>query len=184
MLKSSIRDKILTQRRQQSVESALAKSIKIQQRLAATSEFRHAGSVALYSPIHGEVFTEGLFDVCRQEGRTLAYPRVRGEQLDFVQVEQRHELAPGGFGVLEPTGSLPVLPSALDLIVVPGVAFDGSGFRLGYGKGFYDRALHAKSSTAVLVGVCFELQLVDVLPAESHDIRMNMVVTEERILRF
>lgn len=184
MLKSSIRDKILTQRRQQSVESCLAKSVKIQQRLADTSEFRHADSIGLYSPIHGEVFTEGLFEACRQEGRAVSYPRVRGEQLEFVQVEQRQELAPGAFGVLEPAGSLLVMPSTLDLIVVPGVAFDRCGFRLGYGKGFYDRALHEKQSGSVLVGVCFELQLVDSLPAERHDVLMNMVVTEERILRF
>jgi 5-formyltetrahydrofolate cyclo-ligase len=69
------------------------------------------------------------------------------------------------------------------MVVVPGVAFDQCGHRLGYGKGFYDRVLCRKEEGRLLVGLCFELQLVCALPAEVHDVAMDLLITEERVLR-
>lgn len=184
MLKTSVRNEILKRRRQLSYEGCLAQSLRIQQRLLATSEFRAAESLALYSPVHNEVFTEELFHHAREQDKRVVYPRVRGDDLEFARVDRRDSLAHGAFGVLEPTGAELAEPARLDLIVVPGVAFDRSGYRLGYGKGFYDRALHDTSGRTVRVGLCYDFQLVDVLPAEKHDIAMDLIVTEEHILRF
>jgi 5-formyltetrahydrofolate cyclo-ligase len=182
MPKRSIRDELLARRRHLAAETCLGRSLEAQQNLLLTPEFVAATVVGLYSPVRNEVFTEEIFTEARRCGKTVTYPRVRGTLLDFVEVRERQELEPGAYGILEPGGVRVVPLAALELIVVPGVAFDLAGHRLGYGKGFYDRFLHERKGH--LVGLCFDFQLVEKLPAEVHDVRMNMVVTEERTLRF
>jgi 5-formyltetrahydrofolate cyclo-ligase len=178
MPKQSIRSEVLAWRRHLAAETCLQHSLLIQARLMRSPEFREAAAIALYSPVQNEVFTEQVFRQALKQGKSVVYPRVRGSDLEFVQVGDPAELAPGAFGVLEPTGSRVVSPACLDLVVVPGVAFDRAGHRLGYGKGFYDRGLQGQGS-CFLAGLCFELQIVDNLPAEAHDIRMDMVMTEK-----
>jgi 5-formyltetrahydrofolate cyclo-ligase len=184
MPKKSIRGSMLARRKHLAAETCLSHSIRIQQRVLRLDAFRQAGTLALYSPIWNEVFTEEVFCEARRQGKVVAYPRVRGDDLDFVAVDTLENLAPGTFGVLEPTGDALVAPGALDMVLVPGVAFDLAGNRLGYGKGFYDRVLCGTRRPALAVGLCFELQLVDRLPTEEHDVCLDLLVTEEREYRF
>ncbi len=184
MPKKSIRSTMLAHRRHLAAVTCAASSHAAQARLIETPEFSRATVLALYSPVFNEVFTEELFHAARRLGKRVAYPRVCGEALEFVEVSCREELKPGAFGVLEPSGSLVLPATSLDLMLVPGVAFDQAGFRLGYGKGFYDRFLHAADHCPCLVGFCYEFQLVADLPVESHDVGMSMLVTEARTLRF
>lgn len=182
MPKRSIRDELLTRRHHLTADVCLSRSLAAQQRLVLTPEFAAATVVALYSPVRNEVFTEEIFTVARHSGKIVAYPRVRGTLLEFVEVAEQQDLVSGAYGILEPGGTRVVPSAALELIVVPGVAFDLTGHRLGYGKGYYDRYLHTRRGQ--LAGLCFDFQLVETLPAEAHDVRMNLVVTEERTLRF
>lgn len=184
MPKKSIREEMLARRKALPPAACLGLSLRVQERLLASSEFAAAECLALYSPVLNEVFTEEIFAVSRRLGKRVAYPRVSGTILEFAEVTERGELSPGTFGILEPTGSRVVPPSSFDLLLVPGVAFDLSGHRLGYGKGFYDRILHRRAGHALLAGLCFEQQLVEALPAETHDVRMDMIFTEERTLGF
>ncbi|BCR04170.1 5-formyltetrahydrofolate cyclo-ligase [Desulfuromonas versatilis] len=184
MPKKSIRGRMLAQRRHLAAETCFAQSLHIQQNLLDTPEFAAARSVALYSPVYNEVFTEELFHAACRAGKRVAYPRVRGEVLEFLEVPAIGDLRPGAFGILEPVGSAALEVAQLDLLVVPGVAFDEGGYRLGYGKGFYDRVLHGCQNRGILVGLCFKFQLVSSLPVETHDIGMDMLVTEEQVLRF
>ncbi|APG28643.1 5-formyltetrahydrofolate cyclo-ligase [Syntrophotalea acetylenivorans] len=179
MPKRSIRADLLARRKHLAAETCLSHSLQIQQRLLQSAEFQSAAAVALYSPILNEVFTEQLFRAARIAGKLIAYPRVRGADLEFVQVAEAADLVPGSFGVLEPTGDQLLSPADLDMVVVPGVGFDRQGGRLGYGKGFYDRGLHCFRRPGYLVGLCFELQLLDKLPAENHDVHMDIIITEK-----
>jgi 5-formyltetrahydrofolate cyclo-ligase len=183
MPKKSIRETLLARRKHLSAETCLARSLLIQRRLLETAEFQKAAAVALYSPILNEVFTEELFRSAKQRGKLVAYPRVSGGSLEFVVTSAAEELRPGVFNVLEPIGKETIPFEELEMVVVPGVAFDQEGHRLGYGKGFYDRVLHRKGGGRALVGLCFELQLVEALPAEVHDVAMDLLITEERVLR-
>jgi len=180
MPKRSIRDELLARRQHLAAATCLSCSLAAQQRLVLAPEFVAAKVVALYSPVRNEVFTEDIFTAARRSGKTVTYPRVRGPLLDFVEVAERNELVPGAYGILEPRGSQVVPLAELELIVVPGVAFDLAGHRLGYGKGYYDRFLHERKGR--LAGLCFDFQLVERLPAEAHDVQMHMVVTEQRTL--
>jgi len=183
MPKRSIRDEFLARRHHLASVSCMSRSLAAQQRLAAAPEFASAAVVAVYSPIRNEVFTEEIFAAARCAGKAVTYPRVCGDLLEFVEVSTREDLSPGAYGILEPGGSRIVPLVDHDLVVVPGVAYDRSGHRLGYGRGFYDRVLSSDRGRAVLAGLCFDFQVVASLPAEVHDVRMDMVVTDERLLR-
>lgn len=184
MPKKPIRVDMLARRKHLAAEICLSHSLRIQERFLAMAVYRDAGTLALYSPILNEVFTEEIFHCARREGKKLAFPRVQGEDLVFVEVASRRELMPGSFGVLEPGGQDLVPASELDVLLVPGVAFDLCGHRLGYGKGFYDRALGRQGRPRQVIGLCYELQLVQRLPAEEHDVCLDLLVTEERCYAF
>jgi len=145
--------------------------------------FSEAATIALYAPIRNEVDTALIFGEARRVGKRVLYPRVCNEEMLFYEVEDAGELKQGAFGILEPcvTGEgLP--PDAADLIVVPGVAFDSSGHRLGFGKGYYDRFLARLRRPVILVGLCHDFQLLKQVPREEHDIRMQYIVTEQRVV--
>jgi len=113
--------------------------------------------------------------------RAVALPRVQGDRMEMFVTGSREELVPGAFGVLEPSDSaVPMEPSAIDVILVPGLAFDRSGGRLGRGKGYYDKYLAGASG--LKVGVCFDEQIVGTIPHEAHDRAMDAVVTPSGII--
>ncbi|AMV73011.1 5-formyltetrahydrofolate cyclo-ligase [Desulfuromonas carbonis] len=184
MPKTSIRQTVLNRRRLLAAEVCLAGSLQVQQRLLARPEFSAAESVALYSAVAGEVFTDLVFDVARQQGKSVVFPRVCSAGLEFYRVEGRDMLAPGAFGVLEPAAGAVVPLAAIDLAVIPGVAFDLLGHRLGYGKGYYDRTFCTATERPLLVGFAFDLQVVGQLPREGHDVRLDLLVTETRVIDF
>lgn len=179
MPKQVFRDELLAQRMQLTIEQRHDLSRDAQRNLVLSSVFSEATCIALYSPVRGEVETESLFAAARESQKRVCYPRVKGERMQFVEVDDLAALSRGTFGLLEPHGTSIVSPAGLDLMVVPGLAFDRTGHRLGYGKGFYDRELHSVGFSGVLVGFCFNFQLLDRLPAEPHDVPVDCLVTDQ-----
>jgi len=184
MPKRPIRTQLLAQRRHCSAEDCLHLSLLIQTRFLDSAAYRQAGCIGLYSPMLNEVQTELLARRCLADGKRLSYPRVKGAGLEFVAVSGLGDLAPGSYGIPEPTGEHLVPYPELELLVVPGVAFDLSGHRLGYGKGYYDRVLALCRPVLERVGFAYEFQVVAQLPADPHDCRLTRLVTEQRILHF
>lgn len=184
MPKRSIRSQLLAQRKSQSADDCLKLSDRIQQQFIDSGCLRDATCVALYSPINNEVHTGRLADYVLTSGKKLTYPRVQGGELTFLQVSGHEQLTTGAFGVLEPRGSEHVPLDALDVVVVPGVAFDQDGHRLGYGRGYYDRTLAACREDCKKVGLAYEMQLVEKLPTLEHDQVLSMLITESRTLVF
>lgn len=132
-----------------------------------------AGVVALYAPKSTEVETAAIAAELHRRGVRIAYPRVvTGTRvLEFAE----GELAPGAFGLLEPTGPALAL-DAITAFVIPGVAFDREGGRIGWGRGYYDATLAA--ATGLRIGLAFDCQLVERIPRDAHDIGVDLVVTE------
>ena len=184
MPKRSIRSRYLAERKSRPAASCLAASREIQRRFLASNLFLDAGCLALYSAIHNEVLTDQVAERALEQGKTLAYPRTRGDHLEFVRTRTQKDMAVGSFGVLEPRDGELVPVEKLDLVVVPGVVFDCSGHRLGYGRGFYDRALSACRADCAKVGFAYDFQLVATLPVAQHDKQLSALVTESRILNF
>lgn len=184
MPKKNLRRMLLEKRRNLPRDAWHEASCLIQDAFMSTGEFRTADSIALYSPLHGEVDTVSVAQIALRMGKTVAFPVVAGDGMVFRGVATLDDLEPGAFGILEPplrNEALP--PEDLDLIIVPGVAFDLRGNRIGYGKGYYDRLLHPFEGMGRLVGFCHDFQLVDAIAGEPHDVRLDIIITEKRVVR-
>lgn len=144
--------------------------------------YRRAERVLLYLPLPGELDTAALLDYTLAEGKQLLVPRCEaGGKMQAVPVEDWRSLIPGRLGLREPAKTLPAAdPKGIDLALVPGVAFDLSGRRLGYGKGYFDRFLPRTGAT--VAGVAYVEQILASLPAEAHDVRVEYLVTARGVL--
>lgn len=145
---------------------------------------RRAKRIALYAALPYELSTRPLFDAVVEKTGAALLPRTADPLgLEFFAVERWEELRPGAFGVLEPQNdgtAVRLMPG--DLVVVPGVAFDEDGYRLGHGKGYYDRAFAAELGDApTLVGFGYEFQIVDAVPHDHRDRQMDAIVTDRKI---
>ena len=172
-----------------SAERASALSRRVQQRLLATQAYRAAAKVVLYAPVGREVETALIAADALRSHRQLYYPIVdRGlRRIRLGAVSDLGELRPGAFGILEPpiTGALEdgALVSGLGaaLVCVPGIAFTPAAARLGRGGGYYDRLIAALPAEAVTAGLGYSFQLIDRLPEQTHDRRLDLIVTESAV---
>ncbi len=159
-----------------------ARSDRIVVRLTGQEVYRRAGCVASYVSISNEVDTHSLIDLALDSGKRVAVPVVEPNRaLIHREIRGLAELSPSGSGLLEPSGEdgAVVPPDAFDVVLVPGLAFDRAGNRVGYGAGYYDRFL--AMAPAVKIGLAYDFQLFDRLPAGPRDIPMDVVVTESGI---
>jgi 5-formyltetrahydrofolate cyclo-ligase len=182
MPKRTLRAATLARRRELTPRQVSSQSLTLQERFLELPEFQRSVMLALYAPIHHEVETAAVAGEALSTGRTLLYPAVEGNDLQFRRVAALSELAPGRYGIPEPKGES-CNPDDADLIVVPGVAFDLFGRRIGYGKGFYDKSLHRLEGRGKLVGFCYDFQLFEEIVGEPHDVTMDLIVTEMRVVR-
>ena len=161
-------------------EERAVRSLAAQMRLIATAEYTEAKSIMLYFPLGSEIDTSYISEKAFADGKHVIYPvtdEASGE-ITPVEVVAGAEFTKGGFGIHEPCGER--YTGEIDLIVVPGVAFDRRGGRLGFGKGCYDAFL--VDTDAFKIGLCYGIQLSDKLPTEEHDVQMDMIVTEREII--
>lgn len=150
--------------------------------------FSSAEVVCSYVSFREEVETVEFIAALLQEGRRVAVPvHLHGtaQSLIFAEIHALSELVRNHFGILQPPrAAARMLPTAaIPLFLVPGLAFDPAGRRLGYGLGFYDRAFADAAPGALKVGLAFELQVLESVPADPHDVPMDLVVTEDRVIR-
>lgn len=168
--------------RRQAVTAAAARAAAraVADHLLADPRVCAAPRVALYAALPDELPTLPLFGALGVLGRQRLLPRILSGEIEFAAVESWEELRPGFFGVLEPPEErLPVEPAAGDVVIVPGVAFDACGQRLGRGKGYYDRAFSdARGALPLLIGAGYEAQIVPAVPHDSRDRSMDAIVTE------
>lgn len=170
--------------RELTAEAAHVAGRRVALRLSHWREFGSVGEVAAFSSIAGEIAMGPSIEAARAHGHAILLPRMRGDSLEFVPISEPSggPLVAGRFGVLEPEPGLP--ERALKdgaLVLVPGLAFDLGGGRLGRGAGYYDRALaevRRQSDGVLFLGVGFALQMVDQVPMSSLDVRLDGVLTE------
>ena len=168
-------------------EARHAKSLSACALIAGTDEFKQARVVMLYLSTPEEVDTAPLALRCWQSGKTVAVPKVSWDQRRMLPVEiasLQTGMTSTGPGIREPIAGKPIPTDLIDLVIVPGVGFTASGFRIGRGMGFYDRFLAQSDFIGRSCGLAFEEQVVDQLPVLDHDMPLSMLVTDRRILRF
>lgn len=185
--KAALRARVLARR--DAEPDRAARSRRIAEYLLALPDLEHAEHVAAFIGVRSEVETADLVARLLANGRRVLVPRVAGTGLELIEVRHLEELADAPFGLREPPPALAADPArrpdltSLRLVLVPGVAFDRRGGRLGHGKGFYDRLLRRLPEGAVRVGVAFECQLVEEVPMGPADERVDRVVTEQGVHR-
>ncbi len=176
--KESIRSYVAKRRYALSDDEVIRKSVLISENLFRLDSFKLSHKIALYSPIRNEVGTTQVFLKSIEMEKEVYFPRVNGSSLDFYRIRDLNQLKPGSFNVLEPECDLfKVDPNEIDLFIVPGLAFDSSGNRLGYGKGYYDRAL-INVPEQNRVGLSYSFQVLNFVPANENDQKVGVVVTE------
>lgn len=181
--KGLLRSELLEARRKMSFEEVFSLSALVQRRLLESRFFAGAGKLALYSSFANEVLTEELFRAAKDSGRQVFYPRVaQGRSLAFYRVRELGEMAPGAYDLREPGPASEAAEAAeFDLVVVPGVAFDARGGRIGFGKGCYDAAL--AGAACPIVALAYEFQVLKTnIPLEPHDVTVTAIVTEDRVI--
>ncbi len=176
--KSGIRCDLLKRRLRLTFGEADKISKEIAKNLIGLKRFKNAHSVALYFPIKNEVMTEGIFESARELRKKVYFPRMDGSLLEFRKVNSLSELELGRFGIPEPNRDAAKVEIAdIDLIIIPGVAFDRFGRRIGYGNGYYDRAL-VKIDKKRRIGLAYNFQILDSIPIEVGDEEVGLIVTE------
>ena len=180
--RAAIRRAALEARR--AVTDVARRAEAIARRVRDLDAYRAAATICWYVGVRDEVPTLAMIAHAGQEGRRAAVPWRSGDRLELYTITGPGDLETASFSLLEPAKSVRddparrVDPADVDLFMVPGVAFDRHGGRLGYGRGYYDRLLALARPGAVVVGLAYEAQLVERVPVASHDVRMGVVVTE------
>lgn len=192
-MKKRIRLKLLKKRDAIPLELKVLKESSIEKKLFALDVFKNAQSLLMYVSFRSEVdTTKFLQDVIRM-GKSLILPVVERESssLALYKIKDMSELASGYMGIPEPAveESRRVTLRDIDLVVIPGTGFDVKGNRLGYGGGYYDRLLSyeatqmSRAEHIPTVALAFEEQIGDEIPAEPHDIKVDIIITDKRIIR-
>jgi 5-formyltetrahydrofolate cyclo-ligase len=160
-------------------EAALGAGRAAAEHLAASPEYRRCLRIVAYAELAGELPLGGVVERARADGKVVLWPRLRPDGgLDFAPCSRVEELVAGRYGVREPPLATPAVSSGPDvLLLVPGLAFDAAGGRLGRGGGAWDRAL-AEARGAVAFGVGYEFQVVNAVPREAHDRSVDALLTE------
>jgi len=183
--KDQIRKEIISARLALSESDVRKRSEEVIANLQKSGLLEGKGLFALYAAAKGEVRTRTLFEVLKKEGKTVVLPCVRGKgpDIDFYKVDDWDELVPSRLGIPEPQPENgPVDPHDFDMVIVPAVAFDRQGGRVGYGMGCYDRVLFRTREECPMIGIGYDFQLFGKVPMQEHDIPLTGVITESEII--
>lgn len=134
--------------------------------------------VAIYHSFQSEVDTHALFQYCFDHQIAVCAPKIANGMMAFYTVKSFEDFELGHFGVMEPKGTKPLSPHHISMFLVPMLAYNIQGYRVGYGKGYYDRYL-ALNRDAITLGLAYSLQEIDIMFQETHDIALDQIITEE-----
>ena len=180
--KTALRRTALLARRSLSDDQRRTAAAAVAERLLGMRRLHAARNVLLYAATADELDVTSVAAPLRDAGVRTLFPRVRGDELELVAATDLLNLRLGYRGIREPVGPA-IDPDVVDVAVVPGVAFDVHGGRLGHGGGHYDRLLAALPEDRLAIGVCFACQVVPRVPLEPHDLPVDVVVTEAGVHR-
>ena len=164
-----------------------ARSAAVCQRLIELSEYKRAEIVMIFLSMRKEVDTSPIAQHCWSTMKRVLAPKVAWEQRRMLPIEIQSltsDVSEGIMGIREPVDGLPIPVADIDLVIVPGLAFDKAGNRLGRGRGFYDGFLSHRDFRGVSCALALEEQVVDRVPSDERDVRVQMLVTDARVRRF
>jgi 5-formyltetrahydrofolate cyclo-ligase len=156
---------------------------RVEERLFSMPELREAGTVMLFASFGSEIPTGAIGRRLHAEGLAVLLPFVGGDELGAARYRPGDPMTASAFGPVEPAARVPVDPTEIGVVIVPGLAFDRRGGRLGYGGAHYDRYLSRLHAAALRVGIAFHQQMVDEVPTDLRDEPVDVVVTDRELIR-
>ncbi len=181
MDKNELRREMKIRRREMSDAEVCVKSGEIVASLLNSSFYKSHQHILAYISQDNEVETTSFIEQAIKDGKNIYAPKVHGQEMEFYRIKSLAELEKGAFGILEPTVTSEMFVANSGLVIVPGEAFAKDGTRIGYGGGFYDKYL-AKHEGLTTVALAYDMQIVDGISAESHDMKMQYIITENDVL--
>lgn len=175
MDKKALRALISEKKRAMTLEQIQTASDRLARLLYETELYQKAAVIYGYLPYNQEVRTVPILKRALADGKKVAVPKVYGDQMRFIYLTDLSRVAPGYAGIPEPVDDEPVAEVPDALVLMPGLAFDREGNRMGYGGGYYDRLL-ASEPEHPTVALCYEFQMVTSIPCQSHDVPVDLVL--------
>ena len=185
--KARVRREVNLIRKAMAADAVALKSRAIGKKLAEFDEFASAGCIMLYHPFDNEVYLDNVIEECLSAGKTVLLPRCEpiDRSMDACRIMNiTTDLVPGTYEVMEPAARIPASNNLglIDVCVVPGVAFDRQCNRMGRGAGYYDKFLARLEPRTLKIAVAFTQQIVESVPHSDHDIKMDMIITEDELI--
>ena len=186
-LKDNLRKNMLSKRKSMEIEDVTAFSNEIINKIMKLPEFINSSTIMLYLSFNNEVNTYPLVKWCLDNNKTVIAPycvQSNKEIVPYKITNLSNDLIKSTFGVMEPKQDLleKVNIEDIDLILVPGVAFDEHCNRIGFGAGYYDRFLCKKSKDATTIGIAYDYQIIDKVPTDKYDVPLDFIITEKRVI--
>lgn len=175
MDKAALRRQIREKKRAMTEAEIVQKSARLGELFAASELYKEAETIYFYLPYNQEVRTVPMLERALQEGKKVAVPKVYGDTMKFIYLEDLNQIAKGYAGIPEPINDEPVAEDKKALVLMPGLAFDREGHRIGYGGGFYDRFL-AEEPDHPTLALCYDFQMLEKLETEEFDIPVDCVL--------
>lgn len=175
MDKTQLRRSIREQKRAMTLREIEDRSTRLGQLFAASQLYKNAKTIYGYLPYNQEVRTVPMLEQALRDGKQVAVPKCYGEEMRFIYLTDLTQVAPGYAGIPEPIADEPVAQDKTALVLMPGLAFDRDGHRIGYGGGFYDKFL-AEEPDHPTLALCYEFQMLPHLDTEDHDIPVDCVI--------
>ena len=175
MDKTALRRAIREKKRAMTEEEIVGRSARLGELFAQTKAYLEAKTIYGYLPYNQEVRTVPMLEQALREGKRVAVPKVYGDTMKFIYLEDLSQVAKSDMGIPEPVADGPVAEDKTALVLMPGLAFDKEGHRIGYGGGFYDKFLSAEPDHPT-VALCYEFQMFAQLDTEEFDIPVDLVL--------
>ena len=175
MDKQALRSQIRAQKRAMTIEQIEAASQRLGELFAASELYQRAKTIYGYLPYNQEVRTVAMLQRALDDGKRVAVPKCYGEEMRFIYLEDLSKVEKGYCGIPEPIADEPVADDSTALVLMPGLAFDPQGHRIGYGGGFYDKFLAAEPDHPTLA-LCYDFQMLEHLETEEFDIPVDCVI--------
>lgn len=175
MDKAALRREIREKKRAMTAEEILRRSQKLGELFFKTEAYQKAEAIYGYLPYNQEVYTVPMLEQALLDGKKVAVPKVYGDTMRFIWLEDLSKVEKGYAGIPEPVADAPVADDKNALVLMPGLAFDEAGHRIGYGGGFYDRFL-AEEPNHPTLALCYDFQMLEHLETEEFDIPVDQVL--------
>jgi len=180
MDKQFLRDEIILKRNCLSVSKLQNGSLKIFKNLISLKEINSAKLVFCYLSTHREVDTKRIVGYLIDENKCVCVPKINGLKMDAIEINQKTTYSINKFKIKEPDFGQVIIPQEIEVCIVPGLCFTKNGTRLGYGKGYYDKFLDGLN--CFKIGLCLDEFIMENIPKEKTDIKMNCIVTQSRVI--